>query len=663
MRRRRTALVATAVLLTVIGPLGILLAIWAGERFVTAWNTAFLTYAVVGLMILWSRPGNGIGRLFLMLGVVVPLAELAAAYARSGLPGGGWAAWLSSMSNPIVFGSLFIFLPLLFPTGTYPSPRWRRFGMFAIGLLGLSALLFVLTPGPLDCCAGIRNPIGIPEFRGLRGVTPFVFPAVVLTAMVAFVSLAIRYRRSRGEERLQMKWFLFAVGFILLAGIGGSLASVGVLPEDSNDMIPILVFPTAVAGIAVAVGIAILKHRLYEIDVVISKTLVYGALAAFITAVYVGIVVGVGTLVGSGGEPNLGLQIAATALVALLFQPVRDRVQHVANRMVYGVRATPYEVMAGFGDRMAGSLRVEDVLPGMAEAAARGVGAPAARVTLGLPAGGTREEVWPPDASATEFDHVAPVSHGGEPVGEIVVAKAPGDSVRPAEEALLRDLASQAGLALHNVQLTLELQTRLEEISRQAEDLRASQQRIVTAAGDERRRVERTIEERVERRLDDLATRLAAAREGLGASSEATAGRLDELRAEAQETLEMLRDIARGIYPPLLADRGLAAAVEAQAVRAATPVAVEVDGVDRYPQEVEAGMYFVCLEGIRSADEGARVRLWSQDGSLRFELHGSTPEPEGLQRIRDRIEALGGDVDASGGTIAGRVPVRALKPA
>jgi signal transduction histidine kinase len=656
------ALVGIGVLVALIAPMGIFLAIRTGERFVIAWNTAFLAYAVVGFLILWNRPGNGIGRLFLLLGLTVPLAEIAAAYAHYRLPGGEWAAWLSSMSNPIVFGSLFIFLPLLFPTGSYPSPRWRGFGVFAIVLLGLSTLLYVLTPGPLDCCARITNPIDIPAFRGLRAVTPFVFPAVVLTALVAFVSLALRYRRSRGEERLQMKWFVFAVGFILLAGVGGSLASIGLVFEDSNDLIPILVFPTAVAGIAVAVGIAVLRYRLYDIDVVVNRTLVYGALAAFITTVYVGIVVGIGALVGSRGEPNLGLQIAATALVALFFQPVRDRVQHLANRLVYGARATPYEVMAGFGDRMAGSLRVEDVLPGMAEAAARGVGAPAARVTLVLPGGGTREQVWPSDASATEFEHVAPVSHGGEPVGEIAVAKAPGDPVRPAEEALLRDLASQAGLALHNVQLTLELQARLEEISRQAEELRASQQRIVTAADDERRLLERTIEDRVERRLDDMAARLAGARETLGASPEATAGRLDELRAEAQETLEVLRDIARGIYPPLLADRGLAAAVEARAGRAATPVAVEVDGVGRYPQDVEAGMYFVCVEGIRASAEGARVRLWPEDGALRFELHGSAPEPEGLQRIRDRIEALGGEVDASGGTIAGRVPVRALEP-
>jgi signal transduction histidine kinase len=668
---RRSWIVLAAAVMAVAFPVSIFLAIRTGGRFVTAWNTAFMAYGVVGLLIAWRRPGNAIGRLFLLLGVVVPVAEIAASYARFRLPGTPVAAWLSSMSNPVVFGSLFIFLPLLFPTGTFLSPRWRRLGVFGVVLLTAGVVLYMLTPGPLDCCPGIRNPIDLPAFRWLRGITPFVFPAVTLTALVAFWSVVLRYRRSRGDQRLQMKWFTFAVAFVVLVGIGGSLASIGLVFDDSNDIVPILVFPTAAGGIAVAVGIAILKHRLYDIDVVINKTLVYGALAAFITALYVGVVVGIGTLLGTRGDPNLALQIAATALVAALFQLVRERVQHLANRLVYGTRATPYEVMADFGDRMAGSLGVDEVLPRIAEAAARGVGATAATVTLRLPGGGTQRVDWPEEATPSTLDHVVPVTHRGEPVGDIGVVKSAGDPLRPAEEALLRDLASQAGLALHNVQLTLELQARLEEISRQAEDLRASQHRIVTAADDERRRLERTIEERVEQRLEEIAARLRAARAGLSRVPEQTSAELEGLRAEAQDTLEVLRDIARGIFPPLLADRGLAAALEAQAQRADVDVAVDAGGL-RYPQEIEAGIYFCFLQALRAAERAAdgglrvRVRSDAEEVSVTLEGPAALDDPTVLVHMRDRIEALGGtfDQDVGNGTavIGGRIRLTEDEP-
>src|SRR5205823_13295978 len=153
---------------------------------------------------------------------------------------------------------------------------------------------------------------------------------------------------------------------------------------------------------------------LYDIEIVINKTFVFGALAAFITAVYVGIVVGIGALLGQGAsKPNLGLSIVATAVVAVAFQPVRERVQRFANRLVYGKRATPYEVMAGFADQMAGTLSADEVLPQMAEAATRGVGAQAARVTLILPGGGERWTVWPPDVSGGEVPRALPVSYRG----------------------------------------------------------------------------------------------------------------------------------------------------------------------------------------------------------------------------------------------------------
>ena len=661
---RRLVPILAAVTMGVAVPAAIAWSLAAGDLFGAVFTTAFAVYGAVGLLIEWNRPGNRIGRLFLLLGVTVPAGTLSALYAIQGLPGGPWMGVLSSTSNAVVFGGLFIFLPLLFPTGRYLSPSWRRFGRLALAVLAVMALVLSLAPGTLDCCPGVTNPIRIPGTDALRPVVPFLFPVLALMAAVAFVSVVLRYRRSKGHERLQLKWFVFAVGFVVLAALGGGLASAGII-EDS-DLAPLIVFPGAAAGIAVAVGVAVLKHRLYDIDLVINKTLVYGALAAFITAVYIGVVVGIGALVGGRGEPNLALQVAATALVAVLFQPVRERVQRVANRLVYGERATPYEVMADFGDRMAASLRVEEVLPRMAEAAARGVGAEAALVTLRLPGGDTHRVAWPAEEGSDRFDHEVEVTHQGERLGEIAVAKAAGDPLRPAEEALLRDLATQGGLAFHNVRLTAELQARLEEISRQAEELGASQQRIVTAADEERRRLERTIEERTEARLRRLVVGFRAVGERVDVDPDDAARTLEDLRGEAQVALEELRDIARGIYPPLLKDKGLAAALHAQAGRSDTPVEIEVLGIERLAEEVESGLYFCCLEALRQGGGDVRIVLADQGGAVRLTIeHTARLEDERLTRIRDRVDALGGECEVAdaGSRVTALVPVRVLEAA
>src|SRR5256712_6273452 len=199
-------------------------------------------------------------------------------------------------------------------------------------------------------------------------------------------------------------------------------------------------------------------------------------------------VVGIGGLAGPGSRPNLALSIVGPAVVAVAFQPVRERVQRFANRLVYGKRATPYEVLAGFADQMAGTLSADEVLPQMAEAAARGVGAQAARVTLILPGAGDRSTIWPPGAAYGPFARVLPVAYHGDPVGEIAVRENPGQPITPGEGRLLADLAAQAGLVPRPLRLPAELQARLADISAPASGLRASRHRILAAPEDERRR-------------------------------------------------------------------------------------------------------------------------------------------------------------------------------
>jgi signal transduction histidine kinase len=405
---------------------------------------------------------------------------------------------------------------------------------------------------------------------------------------------------------------------------------------------------------------------------VISRTLVYGALAAFITAVYVGIVVGAGTLVGSGGKPNLVLSIVATAVVAVGFQPVRERLQKVANRLVYGKRATPYEVLSQFSERVAESYAADDVLPRMAHVLADGTGAEQAEVWLRSGPTLRPAAVWPnadggapaesprsmPLAGDTvpeipEATRVVEVRHQGELLGALTVTKRQGESLTPVEEKLLDDLASQAGLVLKNVGLTAELLQRLE-------DLRASRQRLVAAQDEERRRLERNLHDGAQQNLVALKVKLGLA-EAFAEKDPARAKQLvGELKSDADEALETLRDLARGIYPPLLADKGLAAALESQARKAAVPVEIQAESIGRYPQDIEAAVYFCVLEALQNVQkyagaQSAEVKLNVSESGLTFEVTddgqgfdgASVKRGAGLTNMTDRIDALGGQLELS----------------
>ena len=414
--------------------------------------------------------------------------------------------------------------------------------------------------------------------------------------------------------------------------------------------------------IPAAVAIAIFKYRLYDIDVVISRTLVYGALAGFITAVYVGIAVGIGTLVGSGGKPNLGLSILATAIVAVGFQPARERLQKVANRLVYGKRATPYEVLSQFSERVAESYASDDVLPRMARVLAEGTAAEVAEVWLRSGDALQRTAAFPLDSAMPSTVHLngsaevgietadrsVLVRHQGELLGALTVTKRRGESLTPIEIKLMDDLAHQAGLVLKNVGLTSDLQARLV-------DLRASRQRLVAAQDDERRRLERNLHDGAQQHLVALKVKLGLAEMLATRDPEKARAAIAELKQDADDALETLRDLARGIYPPLLADKGLSTALQAQARKATLPVTIEADGVGRYPQDTEAALYFCILEALQNIQKYAQasravVRLREEGGELSVEVAddgrgfdvSTTIRGNGLTNMEDRLDALGG---------------------
>jgi signal transduction histidine kinase len=564
-----------------------------------------------------------------------------------------------------------IFLPLVFPTGTLLSRRWRLVLWIAIVAM-ISAFVgngLSPTADTTSYIAGVR-PVLLPEpFSAITGALSVAIIVLPLCAIAGIIALVVRYRRGTADERHQIKWMLAASAFYAF-GFAGSL-----VPGMLGHNIPILqdVGVLGLVLVPVAAAIAVLKYRLYDIDVVISRTLVYGALAAFITAVYVGIVVGVGTLVGSGGQPNLVLSIVATAIVAVAFQPVREQLQRVANRLVYGKRATPYEVLSQFSERVAETYGAEEALPKMARVLAEGTGAERALVWLRAGTLLRPAAAWPESGGAAQEpvrvlgdnmpdlpgDEAVPVQHQGELLGGLTVTKRSGESLTPIERKLLDDLAHQAGLVLKNVGLTAELLARLE-------DLRASRQRLVAAQDEERRRLERNLHDGAQQNLVAIKVKLGLA-EMIAAKDPARAKELlAQLKGDTDEALETLRSLARGIYPPLLAEKGLAAALESQARKATLPVDVEADGVGRFPQDTEAAVYFCVLEALQNVQKYADasravVRLSTVREELHFEVNddGKGFEPatqkmgSGSQNMRDRIDALGGSMEVKSATGAG----------
>ncbi|MEX2458768.1 MAG: histidine kinase, partial [Actinomycetota bacterium] len=557
-----------------------------------------LVFGAVGAVVASRRPENPIAWMFVASGLLMAFQEVGAQWGIRGahlrtdpLPLAEIGAWIPNWIWPPITLGMASFLFLLFPTGHPPTRRWRVAGWVTGAGVGVASFALAFARGPLENFQTVVNPVGLPIDREVLDSAAGLGLAVgLLGTVLSLASLLVRLRRSTGDERAQLRWLITAAAFLVVAFAGGVAGQFESGTVSSAIAAAIII---AFLSLPVATGLAILKYRLYDIEVVISRAVVYAALAVFITIDYVGIVVGVGALVGRRGNPLL--TAAAAALAALAFQPLRRRLQRFANRLVYGRRATPYEVLSEFSERVGGEYALEDVLPRMARAIGEGTGAQRSEVQLRVAGGFRPAAAWPAESgSATgDPDLVVPVTHRGDELGALAVWKARGDVVTPVEEKLVRDLASQAGLVLRNVRLTEELKANLEE-------LRHSRRRLVTAQDVERRRLERDIHDGAQQHLVSLMVKLRVLESLARRNPEKVGAAVEDLKAQAGEALDTLRDLARGIYPPLLADQGLPAALEAQARKSPVPVDLHPDGVGRYPQEVEAAVYFCVLEALQN---------------------------------------------------------------
>jgi len=651
---------------------------------------SFLGFSIVGALVTPRRPENPLGWLFCAAGVFSTLAVATSEYGIQVLygglhhwPAGEFSIWISTSLAIAGIGALG-FIVLLFPNGKLLSPGWRPLAWLTAFLPLFAITVGAFVPAPLTGGLGNailldHNPYAVEALRFIAPVGPYFFPAWAALIATAALSMVIRLRRSAGDERQQLKLFAFAAVILAIAALSSAVldsvpALAGIRSLDS------VLGAIGMLSVATATGVAILRYRLYEVDVVISRTLTYAVLAALISAVYLALVVGIGSLVGRGNSANVFLSVIATAIVALAFQPVRTRLQHLADRLVYGRRASPYEVLSEMSRRVAEAYG-EDLLPRMAQVLARGTGATRAEVWLRLGDELRRTALWPAATGETPAlaisgndlptipgsSHVVPVRHAEELLGALALIKRPGEALSPIEVKLVEDLANEAGLVLRNVALT-------EELREHVVELRASRQRLVSAQDAERRRLERNLHDGAQQNLVALKVKLSLARSLALKDPGQVTTVLADLDKDATEAMETLRDLARGIYPPLLADEGLATAMKAQARKATVPVSVKADGIGRYPAEVEATVYFCCLEALQNVQKyagasAATVSLEQRNGQLCFAVQddGSgfepavTPKGAGLTNLADRLDALGGTLliesrPGAGTRLTGSVP-------
>ena len=656
-----------------------------------------IAYAALGALIV-RHAGNLVGWFMLAEGAATAVMTTGSAYAIFGakahpgtLPAAAAAGTLAESVFVLVAAGLTAIF-LVFPSGRLPSPRWRPAVLAGLVLTGLSVASFVVStrtvalPAPGGISLTYPNPLAVRALRPFAWLGTLNGLAVLLLLLLgsAVVSLALRYRRGDQRLRQQMKWLGLAFAGVLACQAVGALSIAAGQENKPLQTVPYVITPFLVYfGIPAATAIAILRRRLFDIDVIISRALLVTLLSAGVTAVYAAIVLGIGTFAGHRSNPLL--TIAAAVVIALVFQPLRQRASLLANRLVYGHRATPYQVLSDFAADMAGQLdlgvaldRMVSLLGGAAGASRveawirvgaelrpgavwPGGSAPSAAVELNGASGGAAElPVLNPGA------RVVPVRHCDDLLGAISLSKPPSEPLTGTEDSLLRHLASQASLVMRNAQLTAELRATIEE-------LLASRRRLAGAQDAERRRIERNLHDGAQQQLIALAIRLGLLAE-LADDPDLIRQAIPDLKAQLSTALEDLRALARGIYPPLLAEQGLVMALRAQAARSPVPVALEADQVGRYPQDAESTVYFCTLEALQNVAKHARattatVRLSGSGDTLEFSVSddgagfpaAATGHGSGLQGMSDRLAAHGGTLTVrsrpgQGTTITGRLP-------
>ena len=609
-----------------------------------------LIWLVVAAVIVWHKPNDLMALLVALMLVLVGTTNgtgISSALDQSGYPVA--ARLLNVISGPALF---LVFS--LFPNGRF-VPRWTRWLVLVFSLMGIPYDFFPSWPFNLSHNARLL----------LDG---WLFIGLILALVIAQI---YRYRFvSTSLQRQQTKWIIWGIGIALTFYLATSLLDI-ILPtpprSDSLFLIGIQIISTLISSlIPLSIAVSILRYQLWDIDIIINRTLVYGVLTVSIVALYILVVVSLGMLFQTQG--NLGIALLATGLVAVLFQPLRTRLQRLVNRLMYGDRDDPYRVISRLGSRLEATLAPEAVLPTIVETVAQALKLPYVAITL------QQDEEFLTAASygSARGDLVRlPLVYQTEQVGELVLApRAPGESFTPADRVLLEDLARQAGIAAHAVRLTADLK-------RLTVDLQRSRERLVTAREEERRRLRRDLHDGLGPQLASLTLKLETARNRL-AHDPLAETLLSDLAQRTQATVADIRRLVYALRPPALDELGLLSALRELTLQYSDQVSLHLDAPDCLPElpaAVEVAIYRITQEALTNVVRHAlahhcdlRLALDETAGRLSLCIQddgGGLPPSRrvgvGLVSMRERAEELGGtwtiEQVSSGGTrVLARLP-------
>jgi signal transduction histidine kinase len=661
--------------LIVIGGVGLLVAVGYGlyAQIPSLWGHLFWTGVVVlpayvvAVWLVRLRPDHPQARRLLLIAassaVGVGLESVVnGAYPQSWHSGWLWAVNLAHQYTYLLAAVASGALLASYPDGVLDR-RWQRWVVRSMWwMLALPTLLLVTRPNlvisPYLFDSPPQSPVASPF--AVAWLAPIGWPLQLLfvsyaVPLLGMLVLLIRYGQAGRQQRRQMRLLVYSMAAAIPGVLAGVAMTVLGVPDDSYwfQLLGLLFLPTALM-IPISIVVGVLRYQLFDIDLVVRRSVVYGVLTTGIVTVYIGLAAAPGLALGD--QIPVQLAVILTVLAAVAFQPLRRRLEALADRLVFGERINRYQLLTSFGATLEQTADLADLLPRLARTVQRGLGATWVRVSLR----GEQADSWLAEPQGVAGAPVGTVEiteelrHADEVVGRIECGPSDG-GYDQADRELLATLSGQAATAIANVRLAAHLSEQVAELAR-------SRARIVAAQETERRRIERDIHDGVQQEIVALIAKLRLARNRLG-RGETPDMLLAELQADAGELLADLRELAHGIHPPVLSDGGLVAAVEARAGRLPLDVTVRADEAlrsRRLDADVEAAAYFVICEALtnvikHASAERALVQMSALNGELSLLVHDdgtglstSNGNGQGLTNLRDRVEAVGGHLRVDG---------------
>jgi len=633
------------------GPVGLFIAVASG-----------LAFSLVGSLILFYRPHNRVGWLCLWSGIGLPTSAAIDIYVFCGLaghitaPGLAYLAWFTySFGVFLILPAMFILLPMLYPNGQFLSPRWRWLTLTGLVVLGLAAVGMSLLPdfsrdNSFETFYPIANPFGLAPlpawWYSVFSTTSSL--TVLFLSFAGISSMIVRLKRSVGDERQQMKWLAYflataVVVQLLFFEIPGAYLYPWIFDTIWYELIVLVVF----FGFPLIIGLTIFKYRLYAIDLVINRTLVYGGLTLVVVLIYAFTVGLLSLLFQNSG--SLTISLIATGLIALAFHPVRERLQRGVNRLMFGERDDPYAVLSHLGQQLQTTAVPAETLAAIVETIAGTLKLPYAAIELieqekqigqaavGEPVGDTVE---------------LPLRYQKETVGRLLVSpRAPGEKFTAKEQQLLADIAAQTGPVASATRLTLALQR--------------SREKLVLAREEERRRIRRDLHDGLGPSLASQTLKLDTVLDLLANDPQTAGQHVKQLKSQTQQMVADIRRLVYELRPPALDELGLLEALRAHVAqmngtngRLRISIEAVPEPLPALPAAIEVAAYRIALEGVTNVIRHAQAR----DCRVRFIVNEDEQPPGliitvtddglglpakfqsgvGLTSMRERAEELGG---------------------